>query len=324
MKVAAWAFCVGTLLVGTLLAADAPAPPAGDRVQQPGPAPSTPGSLLEEGALDETAVPVTLPTTAKVVRPRKAPGTLAEGDVIVDRLTSIARDASEEWWVIQDDRGGQIRLLPCELLEAIERERTSPDALFRLSGVVHQYHGGCYLLPRMAARVSEPVSAAEEGRAPETSSAPAQAPSTSQPTIPLTGPSPVSAEDIARQFMQGRVSKPILPASPAGPQEHVASVAPAAEQSSGRSGEMIVHRLGRLLPAEESGWPMLAFESDNTLWDPPMRILPSRQLEQMEGLSRGDRLAGVVFHVSGRIHRYHGKDYVLLLSVSRKQDMGQF
>ena len=114
---------------------------------------------------------------------------------------------------------------------------------------------------------------------------------------------------------------PLLPTAPAAAGQD--SLVPAREPLKAGPGTMIAYRLARLGGKDAQGWQMLVFESDNTLQDPPLRLLPNSQLEQLEEQSQGWG-AGKLFYVSGEIHRYGDHDYLLLYLVQLKRDMHEF
>ena len=62
---------------------------------------------------------------------------------------------------------------------------------------------------------------------------------------------------------------------------------------------------------------MARFESDNTLADEPIRLLPCKLLQKAK--RRGGRL-----RISGEITRYQGRRYLLLRKVLPERRMGQF
>lgn len=314
MKLPAWTFWMAVILAGAVVAADAPTRPARPAGQRPPAGPTTDpggkGSLLEDAPFDEPGVPVTPPATVKPYRLKKPLPLLPEGTPVVDRLTGIAKDPTGKWWTIKDARVGRLYLLPCGLLEEVEGRRASPQTQFRLTGEVRRYRGAHYLMLRQAAIAAAPLD-----------ERPTTLPTT---TAPATGKH-ASAEDVARELMREKLDTPILPLAP----PTAAEIAAPSVPTPGRAlrpgpGRMLVNRLTRLVRAGQDGWSVLAFEADNTLREPPMRILPSRQLEKMEKLSRGGARPGARFGVSAEVHNYRGKNYVLLWRVFRKREMGQF
>jgi hypothetical protein len=87
---------------------------------------------------------------------------------------------------------------------------------------------------------------------------------------------------------------------------------------------MVVNRLTRLSPLDQSSWFTMTFESDNTLREPPMRVLPGRCLQDLESRSKEGTADGAIYHVSGEIHHYRGEEYLLVRSAIPKRNMGQF
>ena len=332
MKLLAWTLCLIVIGAGPAPAEQAPAAeaaaekPAGVPASQP----SREGSLLEEGAFDEARVPLTPPTQLKL-RPRRSPPLLREGTPYVDHLTGIEKDPTGQWWTVPDELVDRLYLLPCEWLEAVENERSSPQTQFRLTGEVYRYHEAYYLKLQKAVVVT-PAPAPPASRPAESAPPPAPVTTASRPTT--TAPSSdtrASAEDIERELVKQGPSRPILPAAPPAPDPSAAAPGRLLRPGPGR---MLVNRLVRLVPAEHDAsggaepkrfvWRMLRFEADNTLREPPMRILPSRKLEMLERLSGNGAKPGVQFYVSGGVHTYRGRRYVLLRSVYRKREMGQF
>ena len=291
---------------------------------------------------DPSAVPITLPTTAPAYSERKP--MLPSGIMIIGRVASIENDPAGQWKTIKDPKVGVLYLLPCESLEAVEDALAeNPKATFNLSGEVHRYRGGYYMLlhramlideRREAAASSAPADSARTTQpvtAPAVASAPAEPPGKSD-TEAISQPADdnrkkASADDVANELLSETPVKPIVPViQPKQPDAVPApSGAPLGKPLEEGAGKNAIHRLARLLPAtEERKWSRLAFETDNTLQEPPVRALPSPGLERMEILSNNGTAFGAVFHISGEIHRYRGKDYILLREVIKKRDMGQF
>lgn len=308
-------FCVA-MLAAAAMAADPPAP-------QPASAPSGQGSLLEGAEFNGSRVPLTPAAQLRPRPPDKAASVLPEGEPVADRLTTVAKDPTGRWWTISDDRVGQLYLLPCALLEAVENERASPETRFRLTGVIYQYRGGYYLMLREAALVLAPTAPATKPA--DDQPAQRKAPTTLPTATAPADSGPATAEDVSKALMQQTPRKPILPVAPDDQSEAAdPSVPPTGKPLPAGPGQMVVNRLTRLFTAHPGGWAVLTFEADNTLREPPMRILPNPLLERMERLLPDSPARGARFHVSGRVHHYRGRKYVLLRYVRRKREMGQF
>ena len=103
----------------------------------------------------------------------------------------------------------------------------------------------------------------------------------------------------------------------------ILGVAPdAARPKLRREGDLVVQRRGRLLRSSDGEHVMLVFDAAGAESDePPMILMPSRLLEEMEDLvqNRGDQ---TVFVVSGQVHAYRGANYLLptMMEVARGGD----
>ena len=87
---------------------------------------------------------------------------------------------------------------------------------------------------------------------------------------------------------------------------------------------IVVNRLARLVPDRASGWMLARFESDNTLQQPPLRLLPCKVLERAERMTARAPAKMVKFRVSGVITQYKGHRYLLLRKGVLEREMGQF
>ena len=256
---------------------------------------------------------------------------LPGGVMIIDRVASIAKDSTDKWNTIKDPRVGVLYLLPCESLEALEKELAeNPKAKFKLSGEVHRYRGGYYMLLHRVLLIPKSTSSAPAATSRPTTE-PATTTTASMPVEPTSRPatsrpSGASADDVADELLGKTPSRPIVPdIKPKLPKvEPSTSGAPSGKTLRPGPGKNAVHRLARLLYREKGQkWSRVAFEADNTLREPPMRVLPNIYLEQIEILSRNGTAFGAVFHISGEVYRYRGKDYLLLRAVIRKRNLGQ-
>jgi len=80
---------------------------------------------------------------------------------------------------------------------------------------------------------------------------------------------------------------------------------------------MIVDRLVRVLPDSTGAWWEVRFEADNSLGEPPLRVLPGRFLQVAQKLGGKLRITGEMTH-------YKGQSYILLRKVLRERQLGQF
>ena len=276
--------------------------------------------------MGDEGVPITAPALVRAEEPARSPNLIGEGQMLIDHPGSLARDPTGKWWTVKHPRTGVLHLLPCELLGTVEDIHAKrPSAKFVLSGRVYRYYNDYFLLLRRATEVGErPVRlpASRPRTSPAVTTRPvASAPAaTSRPTTPGA-----SADDVAR-LLARPPSKPIVPvAVPIAPSAGGPSVPSPAEPVKPGPGRIIIHRLTRLRPPDsEGGWFKLAFESDNTLREPPMRLLPNLQLERLEALSGRGEASGALFYVSGEIYAYRGMNYVLLRTIVRRRPMDRF
>ena len=299
-----------------------------DQTTQPIPAGTGEAEDLTSLLLERPAVPVTPPASRQPVQPkRELP---ADGTMVVDRRCRFAYHNQTAWYKVtflpDPTRPAELPrwVLPCRMLEKMaELSAAEESKVFRISGETTVYHDRCFILPTKVTveGSSEPIEGPGRTRATMGSaeSKPAKR------TEPAAQSQP-SSEDIMKQLMQDRPGKPVsLRAKPpAGSIKPVASVAPAAGTTSPPVGESIVaDRLAYLLPDKDRGWWLLCFEADNTLSEPPLRLLPCRLLEKAEDiLARAGGLT-VRFRVSGQTTLYKGRRHMLLRKLLREREMGQ-
>jgi hypothetical protein len=151
----------------------------------------------------------------------------------------------------------------------------------------------------------------------------APAPATTRPTTrPTTsGVKPLPPGQILDSLLAppptaGQVLQPI----PEGPVTDATSgagaVAPGAPQLTlMREGTYVVDRTGRLTKSADGTSSELTFDTDaKTLRDPPMVILPSLKLMQMENAVQNSN-RDLKFKVTGMVTEYKGRNYILLEKV---------
>ncbi|MHC4718478.1 MAG: hypothetical protein ACYS5V_16020 [Planctomycetota bacterium] len=269
--------------------------------------------------LEDKPPPVIAPTRVERQRPRPVRARIREGTMIGNRIAPLRRGPEGKWWVLPDPRAGTLRLLPGQLLEAIEDiHARNPKARFRLTGEICRYKQDYYLRLVQAAELAPGDKVKPVGPKPATRPA-ASRPRASRPAV---GDPYASAAEVAEELLKGTPDKPIIPPIERADRrgEGGASVAPPGRAVPIGPSRMIVHRLARLTQSACPGWYALSFVSDNTVQDPPMRVLPNLNLEQIEKLSGGGKVAGAVFHVTGDIETYRNTDYILLRNVIRKRN----
>lgn len=188
----------------------------------------------------------------------------------------------------------------------------------RVSGETTVYKALAFIL------LTEPpviVSAAQA----ETQEAPAE--TTATAPAPTGGSTSVSAERVRELMLKGSDEQP-LPVPPRGPVRPVVPAesvppAPTGPELSYGPESIVADRLIRLVPEREQGWLLARFEADNTLQQPPLRLLPCKLLEKAEQLAVEAKGRMVRFRVSGQITRYKGRSYLLLRKLIREREMGQ-
>ncbi len=285
--------------------------------------------------LDRPPVPVTEPTVARR-RPDRPEPPAREGTMVVDRLARLEYHPETGWYLTrfadEPDRPDQPPrwVLPCRLLQRMERiHADTPDAWFRVSGETTTQDAKAYVLPRkvivVARRSGEPAPNRSPAVTPDTR--PADDEDESGPDRPT--PKPGSAADVAERLLSQRPGRPVLtpvedPTPSADEGESVAPPAQGRTLPPGR-GRMVVDRLVRIEPGSAKKWMRAVFEADNTLREPPMRMLPCRLLDDAERLARSARLAGGLrLRVSGEMTFYKGRRYLLLRKMMREREMDQF
>ncbi len=126
---------------------------------------------------------------------------------------------------------------------------------------------------------------------------------------------PPTAEDILRTLREQRPVNEVLKPVPPMPGE----TTPVGITTSGRllpEGTAVVSRPGRLV--READWWTFAYESDHLDHpEPPIKLLPNRNLEFMVGAAEGVT-TGLVFVVSGEVTVFQGENYLLTTVAMRR------
>jgi hypothetical protein len=210
------------------------------------------------------------------------------------------------------------RLLPCRLLEELETHiQSNPDARYRISGETTRDTKHVYLLLQRVAIVDEGVTDVEPDDVPDEASA----------TQPATQPSGGETTDLIAQMMRDRTGRAvkIAPSPRRKAEENVESVAPAGQTPfhPGKR-DLVVDRIVRIIRDPESSWWEARFESDNTLREPPLRVLPGLRLEWIKMTMNQSGKSDLRLRVSGDITYYKNKRYLMLRKVLRQRDMDEF
>ena len=179
-----------------------------------------------------------------------------------------------------------------------------------------------------------PVSVSDLGseKAPDANAASRPAPSgdsnaraSSMPATAASGPGEVDPEEIIRRLAGQRPGKSLGVRRMPDSQPVAPSVAPVSTQPAVASarGTMLVDRVMQISPDEKSGWWAGHFLGDNTLREPPVRLLPCSLLEDAENqVAASPR--HLQFRVSGEMTEYKGRRYLLLRKLVPERDLGQF
>jgi hypothetical protein len=264
---------------------------------------------------------------------------LPEGFVLAGRECRITRDG--KWYVVepvQDKRlpeSPPLRVLPNQQLELIEAVLTKEDRgnRYSVTGRVTEFLGANYVLVQHIEEVStrtapstrpSDVSAGDQTTANVTeteSDAEKPASDTREPT----------AEEIMQRLLEHRARRPlVLP-------ERVTTVSPDDNDSRETDGEasptgrrkqswpegaLLIDTIGRILPTDD-GWTFTFEDRGDEPAHPPIRLLPSRLLENAIAISAGGT-RGTVFVVSGEITLHDGTNYLLLRKLLVRRDLGNF
>jgi hypothetical protein len=307
------------------------------------------GQKLTRLLLDKPEVPITLPKDME--KPAESAPLPAEGTMLVDRLCRLGSERDSYWLVLtfepepgrpagQPTGGDEIdrRVLPCELMEQMETlAARTPGTRFRMSGEITVFEGHAYVLPTKVTVLPHEALSAPVPAAPAPAQ-PSPAETTNAASTPLGGPRPgkapadagkpgeLTSDDLLHALLSENAGRPIqtVPVLPDSPKP--ASVAPTGPGVlSAARGEMVADRLVRIVPDPQGRWWIAAFEADNTLQEPPMRLLPCAMLAKAKSLAGEARPGRMrIFRVSGKVTRYEGNRYLLLRKVIVELNLGQF
>ena len=297
---------------------------------------------------DKPEVPVTSPLN--MAKPAAAAELPKEGTMVVDRLCRMWSQRNSPWLIVafehepgrrdESDR----RVLPNELMERMEMlAARTPGILFRISGETTIYEDHAYILlskvtvlppetgkkagsEASGLKTARELAAGNGGAATDANTA---AGATTKPTNAPTGDGadddgPTST-DLLRAMLGEKVGKPIN-TIPVLPDSHTAkSVAPTSPQTLPVArGAVLSDRLVRIAP-DSDGWWAASFVADNTLQEPPMRLLPCGMLTKARELAAKARPGRTrVLRISGKVTKYEGRRYLLLRKVLVELNLGQF
>jgi len=304
------------------------------------------GQRLTRLLLDKPEVPITLPLDAE--KPTAAAPLPAEGTMIVDRVCRLWSERNSFWLVLtfEPEPGkaagpsapaGSIepRVLPCELMEQMETlAARTPGTRFRVSGETTIYEGRAYILPTKVTVLPHESPSPPPSVAPPAAETPTSKPAAAAggAATPTTGPAErdkpgeLTSDELLNALLRESSGRPIqtVPVLPDSPKP--ASVAPTGPAVLPVArGEMVADRLVRIVPDPQGRWWIAAFEADNILQEPPMRLLPCEMLAKAKALAGEARPGRMrIFRVSGKVTRYEGDRYLLLRKVLVELNLGQF
>jgi hypothetical protein len=167
--------------------------------------------------------------------------------------------------------------------------------------------------------------------------APAMAQTTRPASVPATPPSPTtrpaqrSAEEMLRQMLQpaNQGAQPLKPIPDIAPQNDVtgganATAPDAPTQRLDPEGALMLDRIGRVSRGKESKWLEFHFDSDGrSMTDPPLLLLPNKQLMQLEDLLLGTQSDLSIRVLSGELTEYRGRNYLLITRWTQVADVTQ-
>jgi hypothetical protein len=309
------------LLAGAIALGAAPADAfAQDRTPNPPARPSTGDPSLDRAAeeLERAAAPRpavdplgTDRAGADLAQTRAAARLLPEGTFLPSRRGRLVSAGAHHVFVAAPPTDGQadppLIVQPNEWLASMERQlaERGADTEFVVSGTVQSYRGRNYLLITAAPIVSAPSapSAAEPGAPPAHAA-------------PPTTIADAEVEKILAELRDagggGGDRRSTLPLAPPARRE----AAPGAPAAAGPrpallpEGTFLAARRGRLVRSAAGEWLFVVDSGAEGVAEPPMLLLPCRNLAAMERLAeqRGD---AVTFTVSGQVFVYRDRNCLL-------------
>ncbi|MCD4824987.1 MAG: hypothetical protein K8S55_10280 [Phycisphaerae bacterium] len=288
-------------------------------------------------------VPVTNPTGGKQSTPVKGPSLPKDGTMVLRRDGYIARekkknksDKDSPWLVVtfvndsKHRREDPRRLLPCRLLESVEKILAkTPNARFRISGETTNDGKYAYLLLRRVSVIDEPKPIEKSADTEKTKANEEDSANTSKSGTKTAKAAPKTAattSDLISGMLKDDSGKAVLvtPAPTRSKAENKKSVAPAGYVPEPGKQRLVIDRLIRVIRSKDGQWHEARFESDNTLRDPPMKLLPGQMLLRAIVFSKTARAHDLLLEVSGEVTYYRNQRYLLLRKVIRQRDMNQF
>ena len=315
---------------------------ATDSTGQTGPADSEPPAgktanadlvkQLQKVLLESPEVPITKPRG--YVRPVAKPYLPADGSLLVNRRCRIAFRPDTGWYLLTllPEPGAEVIgktvprwVLPSKWLSAVEETLAGKkSAIFRITGETTVYKERAFILLRnLKTERREPAAKTPADKPAEVRKSASDATDADKPEE-----EPTRGDEIAAQLLRRRPGRPVDVPSGAGAVAEATSVAPkpASRQLSEDRGEMRIDRLVRFEFDTAEKWWLARFDSDNTLQDQPVRLLPCKMLElaAKETGYHARRQMTYRARVSGVLTSYKGWAYLLLRKVVKEREMGAF
>jgi hypothetical protein len=216
-----------------------------------------------------------------------------------------------------------------------------PPLAFRVNGRIKVYKKLGHVLLSKATLENPGAATSEPSSSPSGMATKSPAFSPSPSALAATNPAREIAKsnDLLKALMRDAPGEPILPpVLPTGYKDPMPSVAPlppggVVELDPGREGD-VTDRVAYIVPEGESNWFLVRFYADNTLQEPPLRLLPCTELERANmapgdanksaaNTPTGSQPAAKKFRVSGELSEYKGRRYLLLRKILPERDMGQ-
>jgi hypothetical protein len=135
---------------------------------------------------------------------------------------------------------------------------------------------------------------------------------------PTTRPGNRSAEETLRQMLQpqGAAARPLTPVVDAPPATDDTSGANAVmpnapAQKLMREGTLLLDRVGRLQKADDGDIEFVLDADGRGLADPPLKLIPSRKLQQLEDRVQSS-YRDLPVRLSGEVTEYRGRNYLFV------------
>lgn len=314
-------------------------------------APEKPWSIADEKIdfrlLKDPLVPITAPKGALLRRNIRNQPLPVEGMAVVNRVGTIRLDKDSGWMSMTfENQPGKTwviprRLLQCRLLERVEEIlATNSNTRFSIIGETTIHAGNAYLIFRRVAVLDSPPPPKAPKPSPDKTAPKPLVMSQKSESKKAAAPPPAKTEqkknankalitttDLISAMMKDtpQTALRVAMVPHRSRDENVVSVAPAGKEplNPGRK-SMVVDRLVRLVQSSSGHWWEVHFESDNTLREPPMRILPNSLLSRAVQLNNQLGQGALKLRVSGEITFYKDQRYLLLRKILRQRDMDQF